>query len=461
MDEQQDPTVFPIEKMTMVSLGKILREIDLVDIVELSLTNSDVKRAIGAFKYKVDSFEVSFDSQQSYVAMTAGAKKFIWTFYFVTPDPEVNIRKIGRYNFRSYRTRMGIHTDHHDIEHGIPVIFAHLLSIFYCCEAEITHLTIDFSTIAEPRAVVELFKHFRKINFLVLAKSGFGDLFDFKPDLERILRIFETNEIHFDVEGAEKIFKTGENGQMEMVVQQEKYDILLSKDHVCLEKAFWLSGEDLLKMDTRTAIIVENVLTPTHLNAFVKKWHCGEKNERFMWLKVQIDLREDEAKDAVKEGLTLVPSQWRQSTTHLNCQYHRVNCQTMPLELASGFQLTHSTNGSVADLIIADDYFLFHVKDDGGLTAPVVEPVRRQANGDLMAELLMRVQRAERERRMRRAELEELIEFGEGDDGVIEEARRRLFDANRELSDAEEAHQAETRRQMVAAVAAAGPLVIP
>uniref|UniRef100_A0A1I7UHS6 FBA_2 domain-containing protein n=1 Tax=Caenorhabditis tropicalis TaxID=1561998 RepID=A0A1I7UHS6_9PELO len=374
MEKPEDKTEFPLHHLDYVSLNEILKNLSLVDIFELSFTTKEVKNTLAEANIPIKSMRIDFDPKMPMIHIKSVRDEFMWTFGY---PPGFCMRalkneyKIEQFSYECKKSVNGYHTLHHDMEGGMIAVIRHLVSIFNCSDAIVDEISIDLAVIGDSRSIGEHFKHFKNIKRFSVHETVDNETnrLNFAQHSDFILSCLHAEEVYIGVELLEHRLMRTSNGDFDFQEIPTRLDRTLKTDHINLKFAAWITREDLLNLEVKTAILGENKLTENDLNAFIKQWLNSESNELY-WLEVKVAATRNV--DLILEGLTVEPDTYRLDNSKCSCPYRRFDkSECVPFDFPEDAKQVTRPNGiDMASISITEDVFFFHVRNDGPITIP-------------------------------------------------------------------------------------------
>ncbi|CAP29405.1 Protein CBG09858 [Caenorhabditis briggsae] len=396
----QDETEFPLHDLDYISLNEVYKNLTLVDIFELSFTNSLVRGTLNKASVPIQSISIRFESGTPLIHLKSGQHEFIWSFGY--PEKAEYIGEghyaIRAFKFQCKRTASGYHTEHYDVEHAMLAVIRYLVAIFNCSESIISELFIDVGVIEDSRSVCEHFMKFKTVERLAFHQSVDNDRnkLNLAQNFNWILENLKIHELYCGVDLFEQKMVRTPEGEFEIRRLPLRLDKALRLNHFCLKHATWFTSKDLMELYADTAIIGGNELTAEDLNTFLKNWLNSTSN-KLCWLEIQFDAEDEERKAKITEGLELTLSSYKLINEKCSCPYRRFeSSKRVPFEFPADTKQITRADGEIGTIAMTSDTFFFHVKNTGPITPPKVPDGVRPPDSVRIVQERMHLVNAER-----------------------------------------------------------------
>lgn len=382
MQVSNDSSVLPFHKLGRVGLREVLKHLTLMDIFELSYTTDDVQNALNETSVPIKTISISYNSKQPSIEIASDTSKFLWTFGY--PEGvemnDVGEYKIGRFVYKCVKSENGIHTDHFDIEQGFLAVLKYMCFIFDCSNAVISELIIDLGVIEDCRTVCSHYICFNSIERLAIYQSfpNRVAILRFGMNFDWILTNLVPKDMFLGIGATEHVL-TPRLDTFDLLPTPKRFNQILDLDHFGIGESEWITSEDFLKLNPKTAILINTSLTEEDLNLFIKQW-LNSTSDKLDWIEVHVRGK-NLKKEAVLAGLQVQRDDYHLQNSRCSSPHRKFETSQMipfifPLDSK---KVSRANNAGAATISVYRDTFFFHVKNDGPITPPpqMVRPERR------------------------------------------------------------------------------------
>ncbi|CAO4370342.1 unnamed protein product [Caenorhabditis nigoni] len=372
---------FPLHKFNVVELGAIFKHLSLDDIVQLSFTSHDIRRALGEVSLSISAVEISYSPRKSTIKLKSEKGDLLWTDrYPDTPMKFVGEIKVGRISLRFMKSDDGIHARLTDITQGVYTALTYFTDIFNFKNAAISELALDLSVILDSRIVCSQYTAFTNIERLAVHETIRDEDAEraFALNFGWIMKNLKPKEIYIGVEIMEPVL-TMRRGRFDIHDMPRRYEQIFDLDHICVKYSEWITEKDFLNLNVKTAILMNSYLSETSLNKFIKKW-LESDSDRLNWMEVKLPEGSIQQGEKILEGLVVEDDTYRLENTSCSCPFRRFETvESVPFEFpATSKKVTRGSDSTIATISIVGGTFFFHVRNDGPVTPPVPPPPPEQ-----------------------------------------------------------------------------------
>ncbi|EFP09376.1 hypothetical protein CRE_25179 [Caenorhabditis remanei] len=375
--------VFPFHKLDSVGLQEVLKHLTLMDVFELSYTTANVKNVLGETSLPIKAIKISYNSNQPSIEIASGTSTFLWTFGY--PEgvemSDAGEYKVGRFLYKCMKSENGIHTDHFDIEQGFIAVLKYICSVFNCSNAVISELIIDLGVIEDCRTVCSHYTGFKSIERLAIYQSvpNHVAILSFGMNFDWILTNLIPKDMFLGIGVTEHVL-TPRLDTFDLLPTPKRFNKILDLDHFGMSESEWITSEDFLNLNPKTAILMNTSLTDEDINLFIKQW-LNSTSDKLEWIEVQVQGR-NLSKESILADLQVQRDDYHLQNSRCSSIYRKFETsQVIPFIFPlDSKKVSRANNAGAATISIYRNTFFFHVKNDGPIT-PQLEmflPERRR-----------------------------------------------------------------------------------